>query len=614
MTEDSKTKILHQALENISSAVAHMDKDLAQVSDDLLKTREELKHYVNEQMLEMFMAQAELQTRKKNELQLLSQSPYFARCDVRFSDSDQIQSIYFGKFSFPEKSIFSWVSPAAVIRFKTPGDFSYTLPSGKSRDGKLTRKDQFMITDQKLHFLASESIDYKRELIYQEFFSNRKTGFMLPEIVEQMEQAQDQVIRADFRGPLLISGPAGSGKTTLALHRVAYLLQSPDTARIFNLDNIIIFVQDTRTRKYFSELLPQLGIHNVTITTFMNWAMKILALDDYTQMDRYGNSEDEKDHYEYAKNLALNAKISFDKKSTSIFQILKNIYKPFLDQKQQTILKEQYEKGLLDKFDLTILLLHALEKEGGRLYDNKIIITSDKRGRVKRVSEKKNLRYSLMVIDETENYLPRQLEILHSCTNQDLKSTVYVGDLGQQTSLFTIKDWQTTDSNLTEERMVKLTKVFRSTKQIIEYIVSLGYDMDIHNELRNGPEVFEKLCTSKAEEIEYIKNITEKNPDNTIGILSKNSGYLDDFKNAFVHLPHIHVLTINEAQGVEFDITVLVGINEGNFLPKPHDDIAFFHERKRVSRDLIFVALTRAMQELHLLGMSNLRAVLNKLI
>lgn len=66
-----------------------------------------------------------------------------------------------------------------------------------------------------------------------------------------MEKAQDQVIRASHKGSLVIGGPAGSGKTTLALHRVAYLTQAPETSEFYPTKSIIVFVQDTGTKITF---------------------------------------------------------------------------------------------------------------------------------------------------------------------------------------------------------------------------------------------------------------------------------------------------------------------------------------------------------------------------
>lgn len=127
----------------------------------------------------------------------------------------------------------------------------------------------------------------------------------MPEIVAQMEQTQDTVIRVSYKNVLLISGPAGSGKTTLALHRVAYLFQSPDASDRFNAHKILILVQDQSTKDYFSHLLPELGIRNINIQTFSQWAISVLGL-NYNYKYRIGITEKAKDEFEFFKLSVLN--------------------------------------------------------------------------------------------------------------------------------------------------------------------------------------------------------------------------------------------------------------------------------------------------------------------
>jgi len=209
-------------------------------------------------------------------LKQLYPSPYFTRCEFEINGENKI--MYFAKFSFSDEKIYSWITPAATLRFENPGTASYTRPDGQIQSGILHSKDQCMIVDGRLIFLSTESTTNPRELIYQENFTRQKSGFILPEVVEQMEKAQDQIVRAPYRGPFLISGPAGSGKTTMALHRVAYLMQSPETAELFTPEAILVLVQDTSTKEYFSHLLPELGIRGVGIITFSEWALSILNL------------------------------------------------------------------------------------------------------------------------------------------------------------------------------------------------------------------------------------------------------------------------------------------------------------------------------------------------
>lgn len=168
-----------------------------------------------------------------------------------------MKKIFFGKFQISEQNIYSWMSPIAVMRFEKIGAAAYILPGGRKRAGKIDRNDQFLIANGKIIFMASEARKWQRTLIYQEYLTNRKSGFILPEIIERLEKAQDEVIRASHQGSFLIAGPAGSGKTTLAFHRIAYLTQAPETAPFYPDYNIIVFVQDESTKKYFSALLPQ---------------------------------------------------------------------------------------------------------------------------------------------------------------------------------------------------------------------------------------------------------------------------------------------------------------------------------------------------------------------
>jgi DNA helicase-2/ATP-dependent DNA helicase PcrA len=217
-----------------------------------------------------------------NELKTLEKSPFFSRCNIQYRNVDirgnNQRIIYFGKYECLEQQIYSWVTPIASIRFDPPGSTTFRLPNGEIRTLDINEKEQYMIVDGKIIFYARETKTEPRELIHQEHFSIKKGAFILPEIIEVMEKAQDAVIRAYHKGPFVISGPAGSGKTTLALHRVAYLVQSPETSSFYPTDTIAVFVQDSGTKEYFSHLLPELGIHNINITTFHEWSMKILNL------------------------------------------------------------------------------------------------------------------------------------------------------------------------------------------------------------------------------------------------------------------------------------------------------------------------------------------------
>jgi DNA helicase IV len=543
--------------------------------------------------------------KREGELAHLEGSPYFVRCDVIWEKEEEVQRLYFGKFGFNEEDIYSWITPASSMRFENPGNVEYMRPDGKKQKAELVRKDQYMIVGGEIKFLATEQNGKARELVYQEYFSNRKTGFVLPEIVAQMEKAQDQVIRAHHAGPFLISGPAGSGKTTLALHRVAYLVQSPDLAKTYSSDSIIVFVQDNGTKEYFSHLLPELGIDDVLITTFSEWALSILDLKlGYTI--RYGQTEGEKDAYEFAKLRALRNSLTTSFAKSRAFAILEETYFPYFDSKQKKLFQKQKGDKVLDRLDLSLLLeAYRQSNEGLGTIKNQYI--EMKNGLIRKKRGFVPFEYSLAVVDEFQNYLPEQLRLINSCINRQIRSVLYVGDMAQQVQLGTMRDWGQIGEHIHDERKVVLHKVYRNTQNILRYIRTLGYDIEIPEGIKEGEKVGEYIFANADEEIWHIEKVITKNDFDSVGILAKEENYLDDFKRAFGKNDRVHAMTMNEAQGVEFDMVFLVGIDKHIFevfsdgVPQE-----LVEEKRRINKDLLYVALTRAISQLHVLGRERL--------
>ncbi|MFH0891490.1 MAG: 3'-5' exonuclease [Candidatus Falkowbacteria bacterium] len=601
MTEE-KNKIHRRAKERLSMIREKISVLSAELENKDKRNLAELKRLrgtdrmVHEQLLYY-------NAKRLEELKKLYPSPYFVRCDVRFDGEPEEKTLYFAKFPYTEESIYSWVAPIASIRFEACGRFSYARRDGEIKHGLMLRKDQFMIIDGKIVYLTSEETGRPRTLVYQEYFSTRKTGFVLPEIIERMEKAQDQVIRADCAGPFVISGPAGSGKTTLALHRAAYLAQSPETAERYGGRRTIVFVQDAGTKDYFSHLLPELGIEDVNITTVFEWAAKILGLsDELAYTARFGGTEAEKDAYEYEKNRVL-AREDIPPPTRFPLTWLEKIYRPGLSPAMYNLFEKQKNRKLLDRFDLTLLLKSSLRANGWLAIEEEYYVT-DKNYLLTRKTRKKPIEYSLIIIDEFQNYLPSQLAVIRGCVDK-LRSLLYIGDLGQQINLFTVKTWEEIGEEIKPDRHIRLDKVYRNTGNILKYIKDLGYGINIPDSAKSGVDVEEAVFPGPAEEIGYIEKLLEKSQEkNIIGIIAAEKDYLEKFKKSFQYNANVHILTMNEAQGVEFDVVCLVGANDDwlslpVYANMPSDFIA---EKKRVKKDLLYVAMTRAISELHILG------------
>ena len=540
------------------------------------------------------------------ELVNLQSAPYFFRCDVRFEGETAEKTVYFSKHPFSDDAIYSWASPAAALRFEQPGQAQYAMPDGSVRSVGLNRKDQYLIADARIIFMATEDVATPRTLIHQEHFTRRKRGFVLPDIVAQMEKAQDQVIRAPYEGSFLIAGPAGSGKTTLALHRVAYLAQNPDTAPHFPHEEIMVFVQNESSKAYFGALLAELGIRRAGMSTFHEWALRLLKIEDHGFVTKWSDDDREDDDYFFAKKKALASFSSPDGRGSkeNAHDFLSETFGPHFSGEQRKKFEWQRKEKKLDRFDLALLLRRQIDAEG-RLrqdveYYDKII-----RGKLRKIKTRNSVQYALIIVDEAENWLAEELTLVRGCLSPQTQAIIYVGDLAQQTQFGTIRSWEDAGERFEPERRVVLHKVYRNTRQILEFVRGRGYQVEIPDGIASGPEVQESRFKTADEEMENVRRAVDAVGGEIVGILAKRSSRLAAARQVFSAKENVKIFTINEAQGLEFDTVILLGADEFDDAGARNDNPALLEERKRVDRDLFYVALTRAMRGLHLTSVAS---------
>jgi len=609
----NKISLLEKLRERIKSVQKSIAESVLHTKELAGKSIGEIKTLNKEDQVVYFELQYYAE-RRLEELSHLNSSPFFIRCDLTHEKKGEQKTYYFAKHQLTEESIYSWVAPLSSVRFENPGPITYTLPNGVVEKAFLSRKEQYMIVDGKVLFFAIEQEGSPRDLIYQEHFLSRGTGFVLPEIVAVMEKAQDQIIRAHHSGSFVIAGPAGSGKTTLALHRVAYLVQAPDTTADYPTESIIVFVQDTGTKDYFSNLLPELGIKGVTIATFAEWAMEILDINKEAGLfvQRPGSTEKERDLYEHHKITALrNSKHEPYRKKHHV--LLEKVYKSYLKGESVALFENQKKEKTFDKIDLTILLKAYFAKYP-KIEKVKEYFSPNKKGELKKRKRRLPIEYSLIVVDEFQNSLPEQLLFYKQTLRKDNKSIVYVGDMAQQVQFGTLKDWSEIGEEINSERKVMLEKVYRNTKQILYFIESLGYKVSIPKGIKEGPHVVEKTCATFEDESVHIQSLVKDRSNIRIGILAKEELLVEKYKTLFKAEAHIHVLTMAQAQGVEFDLVVLAGINSEMFSGFKVLPETIQVEKRRIDKDLLYVALTRAIKELHIIGQCKLNKAVREIM
>ena len=216
--------------------------------------------------------------RKLAEFTKLRENPYFGK--VVFTDDDYQEEIYIGRYGLSkddtyENVIIDWRAPIASLFYKgTLGEATYKSPEGEIPAEILLRR-QIMIKKGKLQGYFDSEVDVKDEILQMVLSSN--SGEKLKDIVMTIQKEQDDIIREDRQKVVVVNGVAGSGKTTIALHRVAYLLynyrqQLGDKVLILGPNDVFI--------DYIAEVLPNLGESDVAQETFASFAIKEIGLNE----------------------------------------------------------------------------------------------------------------------------------------------------------------------------------------------------------------------------------------------------------------------------------------------------------------------------------------------
>lgn len=229
---------------------------------------------------------------KKNVSEYIeSQSqPFFARIDFREYKKDK-EIIYIGKSSLGDwetgdEMVIDWRSPIADLYYSgTEGNVYYKAPKGII-DGELSLKRKFLFNDGMIEDIFDEGIneiiinhnDENGDSLTDEFLRinlEKSSGTKLKDIVATIQKEQNEIIRWTKNSPIIVQGAAGSGKTTVALHRLAYLLYRYKDS--IAGENILVLAPNSLFLDYISDVLPDLGVEGVNQSTVESFMMKIIG-------------------------------------------------------------------------------------------------------------------------------------------------------------------------------------------------------------------------------------------------------------------------------------------------------------------------------------------------
>jgi DNA helicase II / ATP-dependent DNA helicase PcrA len=250
-------------------------------------------------------------------LERLKYSPYFGRIDFLETGEKNVDHVYLGIASLMDERdenflIYDWRAPISSLYYDfAPGPASYHTMDGKIT-GEMNLKRQFIIRDSTIKALFDTGVTIGDEML-QEVLGNNANAQMRS-IVATIQREQNLIIRNEKSRLLIVQGVAGSGKTSAALQRVAYLLYR--YRETLKSENIMLFSPNPLFNSYVSTVLPELGEENMEQATFMEYLNNRIGTqyeveDPFDQMEFLLNVEKHSDYHSRVKGIRYKSSLQF---------------------------------------------------------------------------------------------------------------------------------------------------------------------------------------------------------------------------------------------------------------------------------------------------------------
>lgn len=285
---------LRERIRKIDLMILEGEKEIEGMHDYYWENYTEMDQYGyenfdNQQALLSQINTNQEQLKLRNRLRKMLDSPYFGRVDFCYEGEDEPETFYIGIGNFAEDAgkiplIYDWRAPVSGLFYDfDKGPAFYEAPGG-CMEGEITSKWQYKIRHGKMVYAFESDIKIDDDILKAELGAN--ADVQLKNIIRTIQKEQNAIIRNTKDRILVIQGAAGSGKTSVALHRIAYLLYHD--RKNLQSSNILILSPNSVFSDYISHILPELGEENIREMSFDLFAYQEL-------LDTIGDCEDRYD-------------------------------------------------------------------------------------------------------------------------------------------------------------------------------------------------------------------------------------------------------------------------------------------------------------------------------
>lgn len=289
-------KVIETNLAALSEKMGDNARDLESMNEYFWENYAEFDEYGyemydNKQALKTRLSQQEAYAKDRTRYQKMLDAPYFGRVDFCYEGEEEPEIYYIGvgnlaKEHAAQPLVFDWRAPVSGLFYDyDKGPAQFTAPMGVLA-GEIVRKRQYKIRDGRLKYVLENEMNIDDEILQQAL--SEQTDAKLKSIVTTIQKEQNSIIRDKQHRILVVQGCAGSGKTSVALHRIAYLLYH--NRETLKAAQILVLSPNGVFGDYISHILPELGEENVCEMTFDDYA--------YRELRTFGEAEDRYDELE----------------------------------------------------------------------------------------------------------------------------------------------------------------------------------------------------------------------------------------------------------------------------------------------------------------------------
>lgn len=516
------------------------------------------ENYDNQQALLARVGANQENLKTQHRLKRMLGDPFFGSVDFVYNGEDEPETFYIGIGNFAEKRgniplIYDWRAPVSGLFYDyDKGAASYEAPAG-IMEGEILSKRQYKIRGGRMLYEFESDVKIDDDILKQELGANSDTK--LKNIVHTIQREQNAIIRNTKDKILAIQGVAGSGKTSVALHRIAYLLYH-DREHL-NSSNVLILSPNSVFSDYISHILPELGEENIQEMSFDLFAYRELkgivcdCEDRYHQIEKRiaGNSSVDEARFRWKQSeefviavegflIELEDRLvdfqdveykGFKKKAGEILDFFYNrftdipvlsrmgaVMEYFIDEYETLCgrnLQEEEQEYIRDKFESMYVTMDVCDIYNWLLEDygwpalpkipaeERVLEYEDVypvlylKYRLNPASVRRNIRH--LVIDEMQDYSYLQyviLKRLFDCNMTILGDKAQtVDDKMQDVLAFLPKIFGK------QVRRITMNKSYRNTAEIAEYAKEICAVTGIEYVARHGKNVEEWHCQSMSE-------------------------------------------------------------------------------------------------------------------